>query len=126
MKKLFLLLYAVFFCFSLFATHNRAGEITYRKLNNFTYEITLVIYTKTSSGLDQQWETIYWGDNTSDSIPRVNGPNNTGEILSNNNKKNVYKGNHTYPSNGIYNIFFQDPNRTAGIINISNSVNIPF
>ncbi|HXC04782.1 MAG TPA: gliding motility-associated C-terminal domain-containing protein, partial [Bacteroidia bacterium] len=41
-------------------------------------------------------------------------------------KKNIYRVNHTYPGSGTYVISMKDPNRVAGICNITNSVNIQF
>ena len=32
-----------------FATHNRAGEITYKHISGYTYEFTLITYTYTPS-----------------------------------------------------------------------------
>ncbi|MEZ5198442.1 MAG: hypothetical protein R2764_19275 [Bacteroidales bacterium] len=41
-------------------------------------------------------------------------------------RRNVYKGQHTYVAGGIFTISVEDPNRNYGIVNIPNSVNIPF
>ncbi len=112
-----------------FATHNRAGEITYRRLSFTEYEVTITTYTKASSAqADRQKLLINWGDGTSDSIPRVNGPGNMGEIVPNaiDVKKNIYKLNHVYPGPGSYIMWFEDPNRNADVNNIPNSVSVPF
>ncbi len=45
------------------ATHNRAGEITYRHISGLTYEITITTCTKTSVIADREWLKINWGDN---------------------------------------------------------------
>lgn len=107
-----------------FATHNRAGEITFRHISGFTYEITVTTYVKESSPADRPNLEVFWGDGTSvDSIPR-----STSTSLGNDIAKNVYIQNHTYPgSNPLpYVIRVEDPNRNAGIINIPNSVNVVF
>ena len=40
---------------SLHATHNRAGEVTYRHLTGNTYEVTITTCTKTSVIADRDW-----------------------------------------------------------------------
>ncbi|MFH0893104.1 MAG: gliding motility-associated C-terminal domain-containing protein [Bacteroidota bacterium] len=106
-----------------FATHNRAGEITYEWLGGYTYRIKIITYTYTPSLADRPELPISWGDNTYDTIPRIEEyvyPNNP-DI-----KRNKYEGVHTYPGASSYTISLEDPNRNAGIMNIPNSVNIPF
>lgn len=108
-----------------FATHNRAGEITYRHLGGFQYEATIITYTKADSPADRPELGISWGDGSIDTIPRSNG-NGAGEIVTGSIKKNVYIGVHTYPGPATYIVSFEDPNRNGGVVNIPNSVNIPF
>ena len=52
-KKIFLLVLVSFSFASLKATHNRAGEITYRQLSDLTYEITITTFTYTLSLADR-------------------------------------------------------------------------
>ncbi len=121
MKKLFLYFTLCFFSFCAYSTHERAGEITYRWISGFTYEITLITYTFTPSPADRPELDVYWGDGSFSTIPRnekINMPNNI--------SKNTYIGIHSYSSSGIYTISMEDPNRNYGILNIPNSVNIPF
>ena len=70
--------------------------------------------------------TSSWGDNSISTAPRINGPEQRGEVLPNYYKKNIYKIKHTYPGPGAYKIVVQDPNRNQGVRNIPNSVNIVF
>jgi len=107
------------------ATHNRAGEITYRHLGGFQYEATIITYTKASSPADRPSVGIHWGDGIVDTILRVNG-SGLGELVADDIKKNVYIGIHTYPGPAVYILSFEDPNRNGGVVNIPNSVNIPF
>ena len=107
------------------ATHNRAGEITYRHLGGFQYEVTIITYTKSDSPADRPELGISWGDGTLDTIPRVNG-GGQGVIVLGFMKRNVYVGVHTYPGPAEYTLSFEDPNRNGGVVNIPNSVNIPF
>lgn len=120
---LFLLIYS--FSLELHATHNRAGEITYRHISGFTFEATITTYTKPDSPADRPELIISWGDGVLDTIPRVNG-GGFGETIAPNIRMNIYIGVHTYPGPSVYTISFEDPNRNAGIVNIPNSINIPF
>lgn len=123
MKKL---LFIVFLAISsvAYATHNRAGEISYTHVSGLTYEVTVTTYTKDSSPADRPELAISWGDNSPmDSLTRLSGT-----LLGNDIKKNIYVGQHTYPgpSPTPYTISVEDPNRNEDIINIPNSVNIVF
>ena len=111
---------------SLYATHNRAGEITYIQTDLLTITATITTWTKTSSeDVDRDSLEIFWGDGTSELIVRSNG---NGEELPNDIKKNLYTKSHTYPGTGRYIISVFDPNRIGGILNVNfpNSVNVPF
>ena len=104
-----------------FATHNRAGEITYRQISDLTFEITITTFTYTLSAADRNSLEVNWGDNTLSVAPRIE------EVyLPNFYKRNKYVTTHTYPGPGIYQIVVQDPNRNYGVVNIPNSVNVVF
>ena len=121
-KLIYILLFLV--SANAFATHNRAGEITFVHITGLTYGITITTYTKDSSPADRPKLEIRWGDNSPlDSIPRISD-----QLLGNDIKKNVYYEEHTYPgpSPSAYIISVEDPNRNAGILNIPNSVNVVF
>ena len=105
----------------LWATHQRSGEITYEHLSGLSYRFTIITYTYTPSPADRPEIEVYWGDGSSSVIPRQ-AKNDMGNEIS----QNIYVGDHTYSGNGIYTISFEDPNRNAGIVNIPNSVSIPF
>jgi gliding motility-associated-like protein len=100
------------------ATHNRAGDITYRWISGNTYEATVTTCTKTSAPADRQWINIDWGDGTPlDSIERSNivfFPEIDAQI-------NTYVKQHTYPGIGTYNILVVDPNRNLGILNLGGA-----
>lgn len=124
-----------FLSLSSYATHNRAGEITYRWLGGNTYEVTITTYTKNSVPADRCLLTVDWGDTNTENLPRSNGasgascPSNArvGEIIPGTDiRLNIYKGTHTYQASGIYVISFEDPNRNLGVANIIQSVNVPF
>ena len=58
--RLALSLLILLLCFSMRmgATHNRAGEITYRHLTGSTYEITITTYTKSTVVADRPFLNI--------------------------------------------------------------------
>lgn len=135
MKKLLWLLLVLGTSFSAWATHNRAGEITYRWINGLTYEVTITTYTRACDLCADRCELeIRWGDSTSSILPRTNGNSlrcanaKDGEIIDQVNRirKNVYIGVHTYDAPGIYTLVMEDRNRNAGISNILNSDQVPF
>jgi gliding motility-associated-like protein len=106
---------------SLFATHNRAGEITFKHVSNLTYEFTVVTYTYSLSPADRPTLDINWGDNTSSTLARVQKT-----PLPNYINLNIYKGTHTFSGQGSFKVSVEDPNRNGGVINIPNSINVPF
>jgi gliding motility-associated-like protein len=120
-RKIFLLLLLPFFFADIYATHNRAGEITYVQLSDLTYEITITTFTYTLSFADRPTLDVEWGDNSTSTAKRISIL-----TLPNFYRRNIYKIVHTYPGPGIYRIVVQDPNRNAGVKNIPNSVNVVF
>lgn len=130
-KLLFTSVFVLVFSAVTWATHNRAGEITYRRINGLTYEVTITTYTNDASPADRCELEIFWGDSTSDTISRINGTfqngcQHWGEVIQQGVKKNVYVGIHTYAGPGSYTINFEDANRNGGVQNIPNSINVPF
>ena len=101
------------------ATHNKAGIITYRYLFGNTYEFTVKTCTETSSDADRPELEIKWGDGQSDTIQRTNFVDNTIYGV----RENTYISTHAFTGPGTFTISVEDPNRNAGIINITNSVN---
>jgi hypothetical protein len=112
-----------FFIFTGYATHNRAGEITYEHVTGNTYKITLITYTYTPSAANESRDslTMQWGDGTSSRIPRI-----TIQYLPDEIQKNTYIGYHTFPGAGVYQMLMSDPNRNDGIENIPESVTVVF
>ena len=112
--------------YKLQATHNRAGEITYRQIGPLTIEMTITTYTKASSvAADRDSLEVEWGDGTKEFVKRNN---NLTRFESNDVKVNFYIREHTYPGVATYTISFLDPNRIGGILNVNypNSIDIPF
>jgi gliding motility-associated-like protein len=126
------ILLAFFSCLSFqsaYATHNRAGEITYRIIDGLTIEATITTYTKASSvAADRDTLEICWSeDGPCEKVGRVNG-NGNGVVLANDTKINKYIAIHTYSGIAHYVISMTDPNRNGGILNVNwpNSENVPF
>lgn len=120
-KKISVFLIFIFTITSAMATHERAGEITYKHLEGLTYEVTITTYTYSPSPADRPELEIKWGDGTSSIIGRDQKIEITPII-----RKNIYIGQHTYSGGSTFLLTVEDPNRNYGIINIPNSVNIPF
>jgi gliding motility-associated-like protein len=132
-----------------FASHNRAGEILYKRIEPFSevvagvtvpvfnYFITVVKYTNDGEMVqDRCADTVYFGDGTRGVAYRTNGNSSCGdcahcgEILSSDDgfivKLNTYTITHQYPGSGNYLIRSLDPNRNAGVNNIPFSDLQPF
>lgn len=104
------------------ATHNRAGEITYRHISGFTYEATITTCTKTSVIADREFLELSWGDGLIDSLQRESITFVSGADA----QINVYRGTHTYSGPGQYIMQMIDPNRNLGVQNIPASVEVQF
>ncbi len=134
-RNIILLLLCLASATSLYATHNRAGEISIEQVGDCAESLevraTIVTYTKASSRpADRDTLEICWGDGTCQSVARSNGPGQPpqGEILENDTKFNIYIAFHTFPARGTYVISMTDPNRNGGILNVNfpNSDQIRF
>jgi hypothetical protein len=110
-----------------FATHNRAGEITYSQVSDYTFEFTVTTFTNTkptSDGIvpaDRPQLEILWGDGTYSTMERY-----VYYDLPDYYRKNIYKAKHTYSGASTYEILVEDPNRNEGVENIPNSVMVVF
>lgn len=123
MRRLLLIsLFMLFYSFS-FATHNRAGEITYKQLSALQYEFTLTTFTDVSNAgnADRPTATLFFGDGTQDERPRVEK-----DLVGPSIQRNRYRFIHTFPGYSTYVISYQDPNRNNNVQNMLNSINTPF
>ncbi len=113
-----------------YATHIRAGEITARRIDpqRPTYEITVTGYADTDSPvLFGSNGVLDLGDGTVVPI------NNQGESrwirrtrLTEGTWKYTLTYTHTYPGQKTYKISFRELYRNEGVLNMNNSVNMPF
>lgn len=138
MKKTILFTFLNLFLFlNLYATHNRAGEITYSQIGDKQIECTISMHNKTSSVIATSQRDsleINWGDGNTQWLYRVNGIDTDGdgipegEIIDEEYGLSVYKGEHTYSEQSNYLLTMSDPNRNAGILNVNypNSDNVLF
>ncbi len=109
------------------ATHNRAGEITFKHIAGFTYEASFVIYSDPASQASQRTTVeICWGDEgvcNQNTLTVLNVRTVTN--LNSKVQRNEWKARHTYSGSGSFKISLTDPARNAGVANISNSVSVP-
>ncbi len=133
---IFICLSALIVCSSLSAQGYRAGDITYKYLGAYTYQIKFTTYTTIGVGIDPcQIDSFCFGDGTSGSLYRTNGsasiclPANDGvPIFGGVFKLNEYITTKTFPGPGSYLLCFNAPSRNSGVITIpnSNTQNISF
>ena len=108
------------------STHNRAGQIVFRHISGYTYEITLITLTYSLSAADRPRMNISWGDGTTSEVNRSPFNRRECEVLPGFYQKNIYTTTHTFPGPGVYTILAEDPNRNEGVENIPNSVAVIF
>ncbi|NND78114.1 MAG: hypothetical protein HKN39_08025 [Flavobacteriales bacterium] len=132
-KKTLFVILALLNVYLLGATHNRAGEITYKHISGNTYEITILTCTRFGVDADRDTLDLDFGDGSPIvQVLRINGPdvNNNGvpdgEFIGNDTQRNLYVTTHTYPGPGQFILYTEDPNRNEGIVNIPNSVQVGF
>ena len=70
-SRFFTLFFLSFSSIICHATHNRAGEITFRQVGVRTYEVTITTYTKSDAPADRCDLLIEWGDGSSSTLYRV-------------------------------------------------------
>lgn len=133
LRPLLLLLGSLFLAHQATATHIRAGEITARRLNpqSFTYEITLRGYAdRDSQVIFGSNGTLDFGDGTSRVLTNTNDPNSPDYIprtaISEDTWLYELKVQHTFPSARTFVVSFREFYRNEGILNMDNSVNMPF
>ncbi len=128
---------------ALHASHNLAGDITYRYLGGTQVEITVTTFTDPSAAFVDRCNIdieIFNSTGTNriaqvTNIPRQNGPWNVdpqfpsvtcsnaqmGEYIIGSIKKNIYRTTYTLPGPGYYLVRYYDVARLNDIINMDNS-----
>ena len=121
MRKLLTLCLLLVLSFPVWATHQRAAEITYLWKGGNSYEFTMTCYyTSSEAGVQRDSLLVDWGDGFGDYMPRVDF-----HLLEDDCFLSVYKMLHNYSSSGTYVVSMEDPNRNYGVVNVPNSVAVP-
>ncbi len=99
-----------------YASHYRAGEITYAQISGRRYRVTAITYTDPQSRANQFTGsvTLFWGDGSSDIVTRTSKTD-----VSLTAQRNTYVYEHEYQSDGVFLISLTDPNRVGDIFNIN-------
>lgn len=113
-----------------FAQGYRAGDITYKWLYGYTYEVKYTTYeTYISTPTHCFLDSACFGDATHSIIARSNGssigcsPAKDGIQINPTIKLSEYVTIHTFAGPGNYNFCLEAANRVAGVINVPNSLN---
>lgn len=129
MKK-FILLAIMLVQLSIFkealATHLRAADIQVERIcGTLTFRITVIAYLNSSSstrfGTNSE---VLFGDGASARIPLTTAT--LRPDLGVNISVATFVTTHTYAANGIYNIAYIERDRSAGVLNIVNSTDVPY
>lgn len=125
MKSKIITLFFLLSSFShVFATHNVAGNITFKQVGSMMIEATIHTFTVASSvPADRDSLTLCWGDGICEIVPRDQQFD-----LGNNRLYNTYIAVHTYDAFDSYTLSMTDPNRNGGILNLNfpGSENVQF
>src|SRR5690606_9367608 len=79
--------------------------------------------TKLSSiAADRPELPLDWGDGTIDTLSRTSTFDSPLQDL----RRNEYVGVHQYLGPGVYDLVMEDPNRNGGVVNVPNSIMVPF
>lgn len=123
MRKLFVLFLFLMLVAPVWASHQRAAEITYRKLPNGAnaYEFTLITYNVPNTAWSQRDSLLVkWGDGFESLLPRISWQN-----MDDNTVRSIYKSIHSYSSAGTYTISMEDSFRNYGVTNVPYSEAVP-
>ncbi|UII22522.1 T9SS type A sorting domain-containing protein [Fulvivirga ligni] len=103
-----------------YATHLRAGEITYELLNESTqtYNITITVYMDDTSEVSFGEGTLHFGDGTSIQLPPISSTK-----IKDGLSYSKYSVNHNYCASGNYLLYYSEPNRNENVVNLPNSAN---
>ncbi len=111
-----------------FATHIRAGEIIVKRSSNATnsYRFFIIGYTDTESDVEFGGGTVDFGDGTREPLIDIVIGQPLYLLIEDQVAYNLWEVEHTFPGAGRYTVRYEEQNRNAGVVNMSNSVNTPF
>ena len=117
------LFFLLFLNINLFATHNQAGNILVNQIGEKTIHAKIITYTTagTIAILQRDSLQLCLGDGHCEFVER-----NIKYVVANDILYSEYNFEYEYVDFGTYTLSMADPNRTAGIINMAVSPNIPF
>ncbi len=107
------------------ASHNLAGEITYRQVGAKSILASINTFSDGLSPADRDSLRICWGDGECEYLIRVNGIDENmngvpdGVLVENDYRYNLYVGQHEYDNLGTYTLSMADPNRQGDILNVN-------
>lgn len=120
MKQIVLLIFLAFSSIIGSASHLKGGYISVKRISSLTYDVTVTVFTDNDCTgcvlFGSELSVLDFGDGSNILVP--SGLSNVG-IAS-------QTVRHTYPAIGTYTIFFSEPSRNGGVINMTNSEGIPF
>ena len=93
----------------------RGGEISVQAISGLSYSFDILLYTRTSSGINHDSVIFNPGDGSRISLSGVPS------VLSNDVTRWQYNAIHTYPSAGSYTATVVDSFRLGGLLNMTNS-----
>lgn len=101
------------------ADHYLGATISYKSLGNRTFEVTITAFQdEDHPASDKDAITLFWGDNTSSLVSRINGSGN-GVLINPDIRKSVFVGTHQYTSDGNFKMYVSESYRHASILNIA-------
>jgi hypothetical protein len=126
--KQFVLLF--FFAFSSIigsATHLKGGYISIKRISGLTCDITVTVFTDSNCTdcvlFGSELSVLNFGDGSSVFVPET--PTTSVPRISNAGMA-THTVRHTYPGIASYTVFFSEPGRNTGVINMSNSTGTTF
>ncbi|MEQ6118964.1 T9SS type A sorting domain-containing protein [Reichenbachiella sp. MALMAid0571] len=116
--------------FTLNATHIKCGYITAERIYNtsLSYKLIVTLLGDTGSSVPFGGGNIDFGDGTVINLDAGVDPFIRTEVIDAEGRVslNILEIIHTFSSSGSYIVRFNERNRNAGILNMSNSVDTPF
>lgn len=125
MRSLLLSIFLFCFCQSAWSTHLKGGHINIRQLNGLNYIIELNLWTNTGNSVEPNPGNLLV--NGQSVIPNLES-SIEGDFIEVGNETAywTFSTMYSFSAPGTYEVVYEEFNRDAGIINVPNSVDIPF
>lgn len=112
--KRYLILIAFFAVGQIYSQDINGANISTKWISNFTYSITVRVFTSPSQNIARPTIQVNFGDGQAATFSLTNITSGGGVVK-------IYSGTHSYVGSGFFNIFYLDSFRVAGIKNMANS-----